>query len=157
MIEHIVYLALGSNLGDKELQLSIAVEEIKKQVGELLSLSDFYVTLPCGFISVHTFLNATCCVQTSCQPDVLLKKLKAIEKKMGRKKKSINEHYEDRIIDLDILFYDDLIISTPSLKIPHPLLHKRKFVLSPLIEIAPDLVHPILGQTMHELYQILEM
>ena len=136
---HQVYLGLGTNLGDKEANLKAAVEEIGKRVGEVTSLSAFHVSEPWGFTSEHTFLNAVCCVLTDFRPMEVLRLTQDIERSLGRLKKSVNGHYSDRLIDIDILLYDDLRIATPELTIPHPLMGQRDFVMIPLHEIAPDI------------------
>ena len=136
---HQVYLGLGSNLGDKEANLKAAVEEIGKRVGEVTSLSAFHVSEPWGFTSEHTFLNAVCCVLTDFRPMEVLRLTQDIERSLGRLKKSVDGHYSDRLIDIDILLYDDLRIATPELTIPHPLMGQREFVMIPLREIAPDI------------------
>lgn len=146
-----VYLGLGTNLGNKEANLQTAIAEINKRVGEVASLSAFHVTAPWGFESAHTFLNAVCLVHTEFSPLEVLRITQAIEKDLGRLKKSANGHYSDRLMDVDVLLYDDLVIHTPELVIPHPLMHERKFVMEPLAEIAPDLVHPVLQKSMQEL------
>lgn len=148
-----VYLGLGTNLGDKEVQLRTAVNEIEKRIGRIMILSAFYTTIPWGFTSEHTFLNAACAVETSLNPYELLSVTQDIEKNLGRKHKSVDHHYTDRLIDIDILFFDEIIIHEPGLQIPHPLLTKRDFVLKPLVEIAPDLVHPINHLTIRKLWQ----
>lgn len=148
-----VYLGLGTNLGDKEVQLRTAVNEIEKRIGRIMILSAFYTTTPWGFTSEHTFLNAACAVETSLNPYELLSVTQDIEKNLGRKHKSVDHHYTDRLIDIDILFFDEIIIHEPGLQIPHPLLTKRDFVLKPLVEIAPDLVHPINHLTIRKLWQ----
>lgn len=148
-----VYLGLGTNLGDKEVQLRTAVNEIEKRIGRIMILSAFYTTTPWGFTSEHTFLNAACAVETSLNPYELLSVTQDIEKNLGRKHKSVDHHYTDRLIDIDILFFDQIIIHEPGLQIPHPLLTKRDFVLKPLVEIAPDLVHPINHLTIRKLWQ----
>ncbi|MBR1595656.1 MAG: 2-amino-4-hydroxy-6-hydroxymethyldihydropteridine diphosphokinase [Phocaeicola sp.] len=148
-----VYLGLGTNLGDKEVQLRTAVNEIEKRIGRVMTLSAFYTTIPWGFTSEHTFLNAACAVETSLNPYELLSVTQDIEKNLGRKHKSVDHHYTDRLIDIDILFFDEIIIHEPGLQIPHPLLTKRDFVLKPLVEIAPDLVHPINHLTIRKLWQ----
>lgn len=135
---HTVFLALGTNLGNKEFNLKKAVEEIKKRVGEVTSLSAFYATEPWGFNSEHSFLNAACKVETSLSPFEVLQATQNIERSLGRLKKSVNGCYSDRIIDIDILLYDDLQINTPELTIPHPLMWERDFVMIPLKEIAPE-------------------
>ena len=136
---HQVYLGLGTNLGDKEANLKAAVEEIGKRVGEVTSLSAFHVSEPWGFTSEHTFLNAVCRVLTDFLPMEVLRLTQDIERSLGRLKKSVNGHYSDRLIDIDILLYDDLRIATPELTIPHPLMWQRDFVMIPLHEIAPDI------------------
>lgn len=148
-----VYLGLGTNLGDKEVQLRTAVNEIEKRIGRVMTLSAFYTTTPWGFTSEHTFLNAACAVETSLNPYELLSVTQDIEKNLGRKHKSVDHHYTDRLIDIDILFFDEIIIHEADLQIPHPLLTKRDFVLKPLVEIAPDLVHPINHLTIRKLWQ----
>ena len=134
---HQVYLGLGANLGDKEANLKAAVEEINKRVGEVTSLSAFYITEPWGFVSECSFLNAVCCVSTSLSPFELLTVTQDIERMIGRLKKSANGIYSD------ILLYDDLQLTTPELSIPHPLMLERAFVMTPLAEIAPDLVRKL--------------
>ena len=136
---HQVYLGLGTNLGDKEANLKAAVEEIGKRVGEVTSLSAFHVSEPWGFTSEHTFLNAVCCVLTDFHPMEVLRLTQDIERSLGRLKKSVDGHYSDRLIDIDILLYDDLHLSSPELTIPHPLMWQRDFVMIPLREIAPDI------------------
>ena len=148
-----VYLGLGTNLGDKEVQLRTAVNEIEKRIGRIMILSAFYTTIPWGFTSEHTFLNAACAVETSLNPYELLSVTQDIEKNLGRKHKSVEHHYADRLIDIDILFFDQIIIHEADLQIPHPLLTKRDFVLKPLVEIAPDFVHPINHLTIRKLWQ----
>lgn len=145
-----VYLGLGTNLGDLDLNLHKAIDEIGKRVGKVISQSAFYKTEPWGFESQHTFLNAVVCVETELKPETILKETQYIEKHLGRTKKS-NGSYSDRIIDIDILLYDNLIMETDTLTIPHPLLHLRDFVLIPLREIAPELRHPKSGVKLSEI------
>ena len=140
MDSHIVFLGLGTNLGDREGNLKAAVELINKRVGEVTSLSAFYVTEPWGFESSHPFLNAVCRIDTVLTPHEVLAVTQDIERMIGRTKKSVNGCYSDRPIDIDILIYDDCRLNTPELTIPHPLMHKRDFVMKPLGEIAPELV-----------------
>lgn len=146
-----VYLGLGTNLGDKEANLNIAMAEIRKRVGEILSLSAYYITEPWGFDSKNAFLNAVCKISTSLSPLDVLLTTQSIEKDLGRMKKSVNGQYSDRPIDIDILLYDDIVLDSPNLTIPHPLMHKRTFVMEPLSEIAPELVHPVLHKSMKEI------
>lgn len=134
---HKVYLSLGTNLGDKERNLCIAIEEIGRRIGTVKVQSAFLATKPWGFSSDNDFLNAAVCCETGMQPLDLLHETQKIEADMGRKAKSVNGHYSDRIIDIDILLYDDLHIDTAELTIPHPHMHERDFVLIPLKEIMP--------------------
>lgn len=146
-----VYLGLGTNLGNKEENLHAAVQMIHERIGNVVSLSAFYVTAPWGFSSQNSFLNAACCVESDFTPTVLLKETQAIERELGRTKKSVNGGYSDRVIDIDILLYGDRVIHTPELEIPHPLMLERRFVMDPLTEIAPDVVHPVLEKKLSEL------
>lgn len=138
----LVYLGLGTNLGNKEQNLHDAVTGLSAEVGSVLKLSSFYASVAWGFISKNEFLNAVVLVETNLPPLELLDKTQEIERLLGRTAKSTS-CYSDRIIDIDVLLYDTLIIDQPSLKIPHPLMTKRDFVLIPLLEIAPELVDPV--------------
>ncbi len=142
----IVFLGLGSNLGNKELNIKKALELIEQKAGALKTVSSFYHSKAWGYISENEFVNIVAEVESTLTPTELLNILKQIEKELGRATKTIFG-YEDRVIDIDILFYDNLILNTPELKIPHPLLGKRDFVLYPLAEIAPDFIHPVLNQS----------
>ena len=151
-----IYFGLGTNLGDKEQHLRTAVQKIKERIGEVISLSAFYATAPWGFTSEHTFLNAALCVETQLSPLEILKITQEIELEMGRIHKSVNGAYSDRVIDIDLLlcFAGDgtpVLLDVPGLQLPHPLMQDRRFVLEPLAEIAPDVVHPVLKKTMQEL------
>ena len=132
---HTVYLSLGSNLGDKAQNLRSAIEAIERRIGSVTAQSAFLVTAPWGFTSPHTFLNAAIRVETALGPFDLLRETQSIERDLGRRQKSENGVYHDRIIDIDILLYDDLHLSTPELTIPHPHMHERDFVLIPLKQI----------------------
>lgn len=145
-----VYLALGTNLGDKEYNLRMTADKINERIGRVISLSAFYATAPWGFDSANSFLNAACCVETSLSVWELLDITQEIEQEIGRKNKSVNGIYSDRLIDIDLLLYDSLIINTDKLTLPHPLMTKRDFVMKPLCEIAPDLIHPVLHKRMCE-------
>ena len=109
-----VYLGLGTNLGDKEQNLRDAVQKIEEQVGEVVSLSAFYVTAPWGFASENSFLNAAACVETELSPLEVLQETQMIERELGRTKKSVNGIYSDRLIDIDLLLYEDLVLSVIS-------------------------------------------
>ncbi len=138
---HIVYLSLGSNLGNRKQLLLDAIEAINKKVGNVVRQSSFYETKPWGFESENLFLNAAVKVTTKLSPTELLEVTQQIEREMGRKKKTTynfkqqTPNYSDRPIDIDILLYDDLHVDLPELKIPHPLMQERDFVLVPLREI----------------------
>lgn len=146
-----VFLGLGTNLGDKRNNLLTAVNHIEEKIGKVTSLSSFYETEPWGFKSDNSFLNAALCVETSLEPVAILHIIKEIEVEMGRTQKSVNKVYADRPIDIDILLYDDMIIKTEELTIPHPLMTERDFVMKPLVEIAGDTVHPLLEKKLVEL------
>jgi 2-amino-4-hydroxy-6-hydroxymethyldihydropteridine diphosphokinase len=133
---HTVYIALGSNIGDKSKNLSSAIEEIKTLIGEVTEVSSFFENEPQGFESNNIFLNACLICKTNLDPLNTLKELKKIEKKMGRKK--TNGVYEDRIIDLDIIFYDQLVFNSEKLTIPHKEYKNRNFILIPLAELTPN-------------------
>jgi len=135
---HTVYLALGTNLGKKNQNLLIAISLIAERIGILSAISSVYETAPWGFESNNSFLNQVVKVETDLLPLDLLKKTQELEKEMGRTQKS-NNSYQDRIIDIDIILYDDLSFESKELTLPHPLYKKRDFVLKPLIEIAPHL------------------
>lgn len=148
-----VYFGLGTNLGDKEQNLRLAVQHIEERIGKVVSLSAFYATAPWGFASDNAFLNAVVCLETSFPPVEILSVTQSIEKEMGRTHKSVNGVYSDRVIDIDLLLYDDLILDTPALRLPHPLMQERRFVMEPLAEIAPDVMHPVLGKTLGNIYR----
>ena len=148
-----VYLGLGTNLGDKEANLRTAIYKLQERIGKQVSLSSFYETAPWGFESDHSFLNAAIGLETSLSPIEILHITQEIEKELGRTQKSVNGSYSDRLIDIDILLYDTLVLQTPELTIPHPLMTERDFVMKPLIEIAGNVIHPTRQKTLSGLYQ----
>lgn len=148
-----VYLGLGTNLGNKEANLRTAIYKLQERIGKQVSLSSFYETAPWGFESDHSFLNAAIGLETSLSPIEILHITQEIEKELGRTKKTVNGSYSDRLIDIDILLYDTLVLQTPELTIPHPLMTERDFVMKPLIEIAGNVIHPTRQKTLSELYQ----
>lgn len=147
----LVYLGLGTNLGEKEENLHKAISCITERIGRLVSLSAFYETAPWGFESQHSFLNAVIGINTEKDPEELLLATQQIEKAIGRTSKSVNHTYADRLIDIDLLLYADKEINCHNLVIPHPFMSQRRFVMEPLAEIAPDLQHPVLKKSMREL------
>ena len=142
--KHLAYVALGSNLGDKEANLQKAVQLLAEHGVEVVKTSSFLCTEPYGVTDQPQFLNAVCCVRTDLEPEELLHLLLSIEQEMGRVRL---RHWGERNIDLDLLLYENQILTTDDLKLPHPDMQNRDFVLLPLAEIAPALVHPVLGKT----------
>lgn len=132
---HQVYLSLGANIGNRKRTIRQAVELIGAQVGEVVRLSSLYETEPWGFSSPNKFINACVCCHTALTPHQVLVATQRIERELGRMSKSVDGEYHDRIIDIDILLYDDLVVDEPGLQIPHPHMHEREFVLRPLREI----------------------
>ena len=144
---HTVYIALGTNLGQRLDNLRAAIEALTPDV-RVLAESHVYETPPWGYEDQPAFLNMVVKVGTDLEPEPLLKFLKRLEVELGRE---LNFRWGPRLIDLDILFYDDLTLDTPPLVIPHPRLHERAFVLVPLADVAPDLIHPVLQQSVSDL------
>lgn len=134
----IAYLSLGTNLDDKRKNIAEAINNIGELVGDVVRQSALYETEPWGFRSDNRFVNAAVCVDTQLSPRRLLEVTQRIEREMGRTLKSDGGEYHDRIIDIDILLYGDLHIDEPDLKIPHPLMHERDFVMTPLNEIMEE-------------------
>ncbi|MFQ5886235.1 MAG: 2-amino-4-hydroxy-6-hydroxymethyldihydropteridine diphosphokinase [Anaerolineae bacterium] len=143
------YLSLGSNLGNREANIKSALKMLGQEA-RIVKVSSLYETEPVGYRDQPWFLNLVCAVETDLSPQALLELVKTIEKGLGRKP---TRRFGPRLIDIDILFYDGLILDSPDLVIPHPRLAERAFVLLPLREIAPKLVHPLLGTTIEELWQ----
>jgi 2-amino-4-hydroxy-6-hydroxymethyldihydropteridine diphosphokinase len=146
-----VYIGMGSNLGDRRANCEEALSRISGMDGvTLIRTSELYETQPVGGPPQGRYINGAAEIRTEMPPEELIVMLKSIERDMGREESPLKDH--PRIMDLDIIFYDDSLIDTPSLKVPHPEMHKRYFVLKGLAEIAPGKVHPALGRTVLELY-----
>nr|WP_314650936.1 2-amino-4-hydroxy-6-hydroxymethyldihydropteridine diphosphokinase [uncultured Porphyromonas sp.] len=151
-----LYLALGSNQGDRKALLDAARAACDASLGRVTGCSDYIETTPWGFSSPHPFLNAVLELETELSPIEVLERTQEIERQLGRQTKSSAAGYQDRPIDLDLLLYDDLVLETPRLTLPHPLMHLRDFVLEPLQQLAPTLRHPVLGLSIAELYSRLQ-
>ena len=145
------YLLLGGNLGNKTENLQKATTHIEKSIGKIVLKSSVYETAPWGFFHEESFLNQAVLVETTHNSQQLLRKIIEIELKMGRKRSRVK--WQERTIDIDILFFNDSIIEREELKIPHPHMQERKFALIPLNELAPGLMHPIFKMTINELLQ----
>ncbi|QDK78096.1 2-amino-4-hydroxy-6-hydroxymethyldihydropteridine diphosphokinase [Spirosoma sp. KCTC 42546] len=143
-------LLLGANLGDRTLTLRRAIDLIAERVGLVVNASGLYETAPWGVTDQPTYLNQVLAVETMLEPEEVLTQTQAIEQELGRIRL---EKWGARVIDIDILYYDQLIWQTDTLTIPHPYLHQRRFTLVPLAEIAPAFVHPVLKKTTVELLE----
>ncbi len=143
-------LLLGGNIGDVRNTFEQAAGELEK-IGTIIAQSGFYCSKSWGFESADLFLNQVIEITTNKEPQAMLVATQSIEKRLGRTTKSVGGQYQSRIIDIDILFCDNLILNTQELTIPHPLLHKRRFTLQPLTEKWSNLVHPVLHKTIDEL------
>ena len=146
-----IYIQLGTNLGNREQNLITANRHLSKLVGSIIHYSSIYETEAWGIQDQPAFLNQVVLLETDIPPFPLLDEVLAIEKRMGRKRR---EKWKERLIDIDILFYDDLVVDSERLTIPHPFIQERNFVLVPLVEIAPDLRHPKFNLTMAELLEL---
>jgi 2-amino-4-hydroxy-6-hydroxymethyldihydropteridine diphosphokinase len=142
------YLLIGGNLGDRTAYLALAVQQISALCGQVTATSSVYETAAWGNTNQPAFYNQAVMLETTLSPDALLEVLLAIELEMGRVRE---EKYGPRIIDLDILMINDVVVGSPTLTIPHPQMHNRRFALLPLNEIAPALHHPVLNKTIDEL------
>lgn len=144
-----IYLSLGSNMGKRRENLRVALALIEKNIGKAARKSHLYETQPWGKTDQNSFLNQVVMINSSLEPRRLLEKISDIEHELGRDRR---DKWGPRTIDIDVLFYGKRIVRDAGLEIPHPELHKRAFVLVPLLEIAPELEHPLLKQQIDELY-----
>lgn len=147
---HNVYIAFGTNMGNRRRMIEYALILCSDLIGRAVALSEIRSSMPVGYDSDHEYLNGVFHFETRLEPEDILARCMAIERELGRVR-TPGAGYEDRPMDLDILFYDDAIISTENLEIPHPRMHQRRFTLEPMCDIAPDFVHPVLKRTMKEL------
>lgn len=143
-------IGIGSNLGDREAYCREAIDRIRQNRCTIIRTSTFRETKPWGLSNQPPFLNGAVLIKTSLTPHELLKHLLSIETALGRIR---TERWGPRVIDLDILLYDSVILQSEALSIPHPHLHERVFALEPLAEIAPDMIHPVLNKTLAALLQ----
>lgn len=143
-----LYLLLGANLGDRHHTLAQARQQLAQHLGAVLQTSTIYETAAWGLTDQPAYLNQVFLLETARSPEAVLAETQAIEQALGRVRA---ERWGARVIDIDLLFYNDLILNTPALTLPHPYLHLRRFTLQPLADIAPDLVHPVLKQTIRQL------
>ena len=148
-----VYLLLGANLGKRFEQMQSAFQEIERQIGRVIRYSSLYETTAWGGQGGPDYLNQVVLVETKLAPIMVLEKINKIEKQLGRTREL---KWESRLIDIDILYYGDSIIESLHLTVPHPYLHLRKFTLVPLVEIAPNLIHPLLRKSSKTLLEDLK-
>jgi len=149
---HRAWLSTGSNLSDPVNRLAIAEDLLSERCGKIILRSPVYKTEAWGFESDYPFFNQCLCLQTTLSPENLMKELLAIEKDLGRERNGTG--YSDRVIDIDLLYYDELVSKNEGLTLPHPRLHKRRFVLVPLADIAPELIDPRSGMRVWEMLSI---
>ena len=148
---NLIYLSLGSNLGNREQYLEVALKLIQSRIGEIESVSRYYESEPWGFSSENRFCNCCLSLRTTIDPLLLMDRLLKIEKEIGRHR--IGMGYSDRVIDIDMLLYGDSRLDHPQLTLPHPSMGDRRFVLVPLAEIAPELIHPVSGISISTMLQ----
>ena len=148
MNQYSVFLLLGANLGEREVTLAKATQLIAERISPITAQSHLYQTAPWGVIDQPAFLNQVIRLETEFTPDEVLAQTLEIEKQLGRERRL---RWGARVIDIDMLYYEDVILETKNLHLPHPRLHQRRFTLVPLAEIAPDFVHPVLHRTNQEL------
>ena len=147
-----VFLCLGGNVGDTRQYLEQAIGLIDSRIGRVTAKSAIYQSEPWGFKAEQMFLNQVIVVETALEPQIVLEHCLQIETELGRTRGG--NGYEPRTIDIDIIFFGNQIIKQPNLTVPHPLMHRRNFVLQPLCDVTPDFVHPVLGLTVSQLADV---
>lgn len=147
----VVYLSLGSNMGDREKILELSIKEIGKRIGTITKVSSKYETEPWGFVSANKFINMAVEVTTELSPQEVSDRVHQIEDDLGRTRNSNATGYEDRVIDIDILMIDDIVSDNSVLTLPHPKMHLREFVIFPLCEIAHNAIHPLLRSSIEDI------
>ncbi len=153
---HIAYIAVGSNMGEKKQNCLDGLDRFAETGRiEILAVSEFYKTEPVDYVDQDWFVNAVAKVSTTLDPLDLLKVLMDAEITLGRRRDTVR--FGPRVIDLDIIFYDQRVIDSPRLVVPHPRMHKRRFVLAPICDIEPELLHPVLNVTVKELLENLDV
>ncbi|MDR2652566.1 MAG: 2-amino-4-hydroxy-6-hydroxymethyldihydropteridine diphosphokinase [Prevotellaceae bacterium] len=153
MKKSIIYFLFGSDIGDRKKHINDACKLVESEIGKIVAESSFYLSESWGFVSDSMFFNKVMAVETDLDIFEILDITQKIEIKLGRTQKT-SDKYQSRIIDIDILFYDDKIIETQRLTVPHPQIQNRRFTLQPLAEIAPDFVHPVLHKSIAQLLAI---
>jgi 2-amino-4-hydroxy-6-hydroxymethyldihydropteridine diphosphokinase len=149
---HEIYLSAGGNLDNTAEKFERLFSLLQSRVGEIVRKSSYYQSEAWGFESENLFINIALCLQTELSPFELLQETQSIEKELGRTEKTTTS-YQDRMMDIDIIFYDNLVMKTDTLEIPHPKMHLREFVLVPLNEICPKFVHPVLQESVEQLFR----
>ncbi|MBF0204202.1 MAG: 2-amino-4-hydroxy-6-hydroxymethyldihydropteridine diphosphokinase [Desulfamplus sp.] len=151
----IVFISIGSNMGDKYANCMMGIEHIGKLHGtKVVDIAHFYKTEPVDYKDQDWFVNSALKIETDLDPETLMVSLKEIEQQLGQYQKTVR--FGPRIIDLDIIFYQDIVVNTEKLTIPHPRMHKRGFVLKPLCDIAPEIIHPVIGDSAANLLKAVE-
>lgn len=146
-----VYLSLGTNLGNRQQNINQSIIYLKERVGSVIKESSVYETDAWGDDRLNVFYNSVVVLESDLTPNEILFQTQSIEKLMGREKKTLTQ-YENRVIDIDVLFFNNKVIDSKELILPHPQIEMRKFVLMPLLEISPQYIHPILKKSIQELY-----